>query len=242
MAAKARVDVGARDEALFVELRRAHDFLTDVQDKHNSTPYRCDRAGNCCQVGLQVPLLECEYIARNLQAMAAGDPEVLEGVIERLEHAFTDDAWTWDSSVGDHFCAFFEDGCTIYPFRPAVCRAYGVVLEVDEFCPRKRLPTGEAFVFAQKETDRMMASYYRVVDRYGRLHPKRDFTVYMPAGVLSFLLPPARLKELKARTPRKFWRRQRGYRTQFDPSYRKKDALRTNVRFPFAERYLAGKP
>lgn len=224
----------ARMQGLFVRLRASHDQLTDAQDVHNATPYRCNRSGACCKVGLQLHVMECEYIARNLQATYKDDPEGMEAVVERLEHALTDEGWTWRESVGDHMCAFLEDGCTIYPFRPAVCRAYGVVLDVDEWCPRKRLETGEAFVFAQKETDRMMAGLYRVLDTYGRLFPKKDYTVYMPAGVLSFLLPPERLKALKARTPAKFWKRQRGYRTQFDPSYRKPKRLRTNVSFPFA--------
>ena len=222
-----------RKEELFVRLRQAHDALTDLQDVHNATPYRCDRSGNCCQVGLQLHMMEVEHVARNLLATYGDDPEALEPVIERLEHALTDDAWTWSESVGDHLCAFFEDGCTIYPFRPAVCRAYGVVLEVDEWCPRKRLPAGRPFVFAQKETDRMLADYYRTLDTYGRLFPERDYTVYMPAGVLSLLLPPDRLKALKARTPRKFWRREKGYRMQYEPSYRRGAGIRTNVKFDF---------
>lgn len=223
-----------RKDALFERLKVAHDDLTNAQDEHNKTEYRCDRSGHCCKVGLQVHMMESLYIARNLQQTYKDDPEGLESVIERLEHAFEDEGYTWAESVGDHMCAFFEDGCTIYPFRPAVCRMYGVVLEVDEWCPRKRLPSGEAFVFAQKETDRLMAGFYRVLDTFGRLDPKLDYTMYMPAAVLGFLLPPERLNALKARTPAKFWRRQRGYRSNYTPSYRKKPALRSNVSFPFA--------
>ncbi|HEX2021264.1 MAG TPA: YkgJ family cysteine cluster protein [Candidatus Thermoplasmatota archaeon] len=234
-----RAEDPERERALFDRLRRAHDALTEYQDVHNATPYRCDRSGNCCTVGLQLHLMECKLIADQLKAMSGGDPDLLEPYIDRLEHAFEDEAWTWAESVGTHACAFFEDGCSIYPFRPAVCRAYGVVLEVDEWCPRKRLPAGRPFVFAQKETDRQMAELYRTLDAWGRLHPRLDYTVYMPAGVLSFLLPPARLKALKARTPKKFWKRERGYRMQYTPSYRTAESRRTNVRFPFAEKYLA---
>ena len=223
-----------RKADLFVRLKTVHDDLTNAQDAHNQTEYRCNRAGSCCKVGLQLHMMESFYIARNLQETYKDDPEGLEAVVERLEHAFEDEGYTWSESVGDHMCAFFEDGCTIYPFRPAVCRMYGVVLEVDEWCPRKRLPTGEAFVFAQKETDRLMAGFYRVLDTYGRMMPQMDYTMYMPAAVLGFLLPPARLKALKARTPKKFWRRQKGYRSNYQPSYRKKPATRSNVTFPFA--------
>lgn len=225
--------LAARKQELFTLLEASYDDLTEVQDAHNATPYGCQRSGHCCRVGLQLHVMECENIARHLLATYGSDPDSLDAVVERLEYALQDKAWTWDESVGDHMCAFLEDGCTIYPFRPAVCRAYGVVLEVDEWCPRNRLQSGDAFVFAQKETDRMMARLYRTLDNYGRLWPKRDYTVYMPVGVLGFLVPPERLKALKAKTDKRFWRRHKGYRTQFEPSYRTRKALRTNVTFPF---------
>lgn len=222
-----------RKAELFVQLKGVHDTLTDMQDQHNATPYKCLRNGACCQVGLQLHVMECEYIAKNLLEMAGGDLDQLEGVIARLELAFTDTAWTWQESVGDHMCAFFEDGCSIYPFRPSVCRMYGVTLEVDEWCPRKRQANGVPFVYAQKESDRLASHFYKTLDTYGRLFPARDYTMYMPAGVLGFLLPKERLRELRARTPAKFWKKQRGYRTQYTPSYRKSEARRSNVKFPF---------
>lgn len=223
-----------RKAELLGRLRGVHDTLTHLQDVHNATPYKCHRHGACCVVGLQLHYMECEYIAQNLRAAYRDDPAGLEAVVQRLEHAFTDAGWTWSSSVGDQLCAFFEDGCTIYPFRPSVCRMYGVTLEVDEWCPRKRLETtGEPYVFAQKETDRLSADFYRTLDNYGRLFPKLDHTVFMPRGVLEFLVTPDRLAKLKARTDKKFWRRQKGYRTQHEPSYRRRPAARTNVAFPF---------
>ncbi|MEA3199551.1 MAG: putative zinc- or iron-chelating domain [Thermoplasmata archaeon] len=227
------VDLAARKAELFRLLEASYDDLTEVQDLHNKTPFGCQRSGHCCKVGLQLHVMECENIARHLLATYRDDPDGLEGVVDRLEHALADEAWTWGESVGDHMCAFFEDGCTIYPFRPAICRAYGVVLEVDEWCPRNRLQDGKAFVYAQKETDRMMAALYKTLDTYGRLWPKRDYTVYMPVGVLGFLLSPERLKALKAKTPPRFWKREKGYRTQYQPSYRKREPRRTNVKFPF---------
>lgn len=227
-------DPETRRAQLVVKLQGTHDVLTELQDQHNATPYKCHRHGACCVVGLQLHYMECEYIATNLKAAYKDDPKGLESVIDRLEHAFEDERWSWAESVGDFTCAFFEDGCSIYQFRPSICRMYGVTIEVDEWCPRKRNDkTGEPYVFAQKETDRMAADFYRTLDTYGRLFPKYDYTVYMPRGVLEFLLPPKRLAKLKAKTLPKFWKRHRGYRTQQDPSYRKKQALRTNVKFPF---------
>ena len=222
-----------RKEALFTQLRGVHDALTDAQDEHNATEYHCKRNGSCCVVGLQLHMMESEYIARNIKGSCGDDADALEAWIERLEHAFEDESWTWDTSVGEHMCAFYEDGCTVYPFRPGICRMYGVVLEVDEWCPRKKLPSGESFVFAQKDTDRLMADFYRTLDNYGRLYPKLDYTTYMPAGVLHFLAPPERLKALKKKTAAKFWKREKGYRTQFDASYKKPVSRRTNVKFAY---------
>jgi len=226
-------DLAERKAALFALLESSYGDLNEVQDAHNATPYGCQRSGHCCRVGLQVHVMECENVARHLLATYKGDEDGLEAVVERLEHALEDDAWTWDESVGSHMCAFFEDGCTIYPFRPGVCRAYGVVIGVDEWCPRNKLASGDSYVYAQKETDRMMARLYRTLDNYGKLYPKLDKTVYMPVGVLGFLVPPERLRKLKAKTDKKFWRSHKGYRTQFEPSYRTKRSLRTNVKFPF---------
>ena len=55
----------------------------------------------------------------------------------------------------------------------------------------------------------------------------------MPVGVLGFTLPPANLKAIKAKTEKKFWRRHKGYRTQFEASYKHAPKARTNVKFPF---------
>jgi Fe-S-cluster containining protein len=224
--------VAERKEALFVELGGAHDLLTDYQDRHNKTKFGCMRSGACCQVGLEVHMMECEHIARNLKETRS--PAEMKSVVRALKKAFTDPTWNWGSSVGDNMCAFYKDGCTIYPYRPSVCRMYGVVLEVDDFCPRERLADGKSFVYVQKDVDRMIASYYRTVDTYGRLFPKLDYTVYMPAGVLYFLLDEKAYAKLKETTPPKFWKRQKGYRSQFVPSYRRPQSAQTNVKFPFA--------
>lgn len=234
MAEPRQAFLARRRQELFVDLKEVHDLLTDYQDEHNAGQFGCQRSGKCCQVGLQLHMMECDYIADHILGMADGDADQLEDWVDRLKNAFEDKAWTWKESIGDHWCAFFEDGCSIYPFRPSVCRMYGVVLEVDDHCPRTRLANGDSYVYVQKDVDRLIAKYYHALDVYGRLHPKRDYTVYMPAGVLTFLMPADELKAFKAKTDKKFWRRQKGYRTQFVPSYKQKKALQTNVSFPFA--------
>src|SRR5207248_5688559 len=93
---------------------------------------------------------------------------------------------------------------------------------------------GRGYVFVQPEVDRLVARYYRVLDVYGRKFPKMDHTVYMPVGVLSFLISHEEMAALKAKTAKKFWRREKGYRTQFAPSYRRGESLRTNVKLSFA--------
>lgn len=223
-----------RKAELFVQLRQVHDLLTAYQDEHNETGYGCQRSGHCCQVGLQLPLMECESIAESLRAEAKGRPEALRVRIDALKRAFTDPTWNWASSIGDQYCAFYDDGCTIYEQRPSICRMYGVLLEVDEWCPRERLANGRSFVYVQPDVDRLVKLYYKTLDEYGRLYPKLDHTMFMPAGILSFLLSADELKKLKASTPKRFWKREKGYRTQYKMSPRRGQTFQTNVKFPFA--------
>lgn len=221
----------ARTEELFGKLRFTYDLLQKYQNEHQKTGYGCMQSGICCQVGLQLHVMECENIARHLQANL--DEAALRKQITKLKRALKDEAYTWSGSVGDQLCALYEGGCTIYPVRPAICRMYGVIIEADDFCPRERL-AGKSFVYVQPDVDRMVMDYYRTLDAYGRLHPDKDWTVYMPVGVLSFLLSPKEMEKLRATTPKKFWKREKGYRAQFRPHYRRGESLQTNVKFPFA--------
>lgn len=222
--------VESRRKTLFAELASTHTLLTDYQEAHKKTGYGCVRSGQCCQVGLQLHMAECEYIAESLKEK----PKELPARIRALEKAFQDDEWNWGSSIGERHCAFYDEGCTIYPVRPSICRMYGVVLQVDDFCPRERLSNGESFVYVQPDVDRMIARYYRTLDAYGRLFPKRDYTVFMPVGVLTFLVSAERLKALKEKTAPKFWKREKGYRTQYQQSYKAPKKIVTNVEFKFA--------
>ena len=86
---------------------------------------------------------------------------------------------------------------------------------------------------AEKTPAAQPGLFAAVRDAVRGAHPQYDYTVFMPRGVLEFLVTPARLAKLKARTEPKFWKRQKGYRTQYDPSYRKREARRTNVKFAF---------
>lgn len=221
----------ARTEELFAKLRNTYDLLQKYQEEHHKTGYGCMRSGNCCQVGLQLHMMECDHLARHLKATL--DEDALKKQIAKLKRALKDEAYNWNSSIGDQLCALYTEGCTVYPVRPAICRMYGVIIEADDFCPRERLD-GRSFVYVQRDVDHLVTDYYKTLDTYGRMYPERDYTVYMPVGVLSFLLPEKEMAKLKAATPRKFWKREKGYRTQFRPSYRRGASLQTNVKFPFA--------
>lgn len=221
----------ARTEELFARLRTTYDLLQKYQEEHHKTGYGCVRSGGCCQVGLQLHMMECEHLARHLASTL--DEAGLRRQVAKLKRALRDEEYSWASSIGGHMCALYAEGCTVYPVRPAICRMYGVVLEADDFCPRERL-NGRSFVYVQRDVDHLVADYYRTLDAYGRAYPERDYTVYMPVGVLSFLISKDEMRRLRASTPRKFWKREKGYRTQFRPSYRRGASLQTNVRFPFA--------
>lgn len=219
-----------RTEPLFATLRETYDLLQKYQEEHHKTGYGCVRSGNCCQVGLQLHMMECENVARFIEAEGEAKKRLR---IRALKKALKDPEWNWGSSIGEQMCAFYDEGCTIYPIRPAICRMYGVVLEADDFCPRERL-AGRSFVYVQKDVDHLVRRYYAALDAYGRIHKERDYTVYMPVGVLSFLLPKEEMTRLRARTAPKFWKREKGYRTEFRASYRRGASLQTNVKFPFA--------
>ncbi len=214
------MDVEVTRERLFKRLNAFYDDFTKWHELYDDTRYRCLRSGNCCQVGLELHYMECENIARNLELRFKESPGMRERVIASLEQAFTDPDWEPDDITGALHCAFFDAGCSIYAFRPAVCRMYGVVLDVDDYCPRERLASGEPLLFTNEDIDRLIARFYRALDEYGKLQPDRDYTVFMPRGVLEFLLDPKEFEALRKRTPKRFWQRADGYRTQFRKSAR----------------------
>ncbi len=224
--------LAARKDRVLGRLTRVHEKLSAFQDAHNATRYGCLRAGQCCRVGLVLHTAEIEHVHRGLERRFVDDPAARGRVIAALEHALSDRAWTMGEGIGDLMCAFYADGCTIYPFRPAVCRMYGVVLELNDDCPRRRLASGREFVWIDPAADRAVRELYRAVDDYGALFPRADCSRYLAAGLLMFMLPQEEVAAIRARTPAKFWRTLHGYRGQFVPS-RQKEAYDGRVpRFP----------
>lgn len=219
-------------EDLLSRLDVVYDQLQSLNSRHQATGFGCRMSGVCCKVGLELHGLEIERLARGLEAQFAEDPARRGRVLARLVASMHDDAWNATTAQGDMMCALFENGCTVYGFRPLVCRMFGVVLEADKTCPRQRAASGRPLIFAGKDVDALVREYYLLLDTYGRRFPSKDWTQYMPAALLTRWLPAAELARLKRDTPAKLWRRSRGYRTQYVPSYRRWSDGRPRPRAP----------
>ncbi|HLE96559.1 MAG TPA: YkgJ family cysteine cluster protein [Candidatus Thermoplasmatota archaeon] len=202
-------------ERLFERLQGVYDGLDRLQEAHNRTPWGCKRSGGCCQVGLTLHYMECEWIARNLEVEFATGAKDRARVVAALEKAFDDPTWTNGNVIGSQWCALFDGGCSVYTYRPSICRMYGVVVAADEWCPRERLSNGRDFVYVDGKTDALVREYYRVLDEYGRRYKGRDWSVYYARGILEFLQTPREMRTLRARTRPRFWKREVGYRTQY---------------------------
>lgn len=205
----------ARKARIFERLTAIYDELAQYSRIQQNTSYGCRQSGRCCKVGLELHWAECEWIARHLADEFARDPRARPRRVRALSHALTDEAWRAADGYGEQWCAFFREGCSVYAFRPAVCRMYGPLLAVDDECPRERM-VGRPHVYYGPDVDDLVQRMNRVFDDYGKL-TGRDRSIYMPSGVLTFLLPKVDLRELRRRTHSRFWRTSHGYRTQFVP-------------------------
>ena len=97
----------------------------------------CAQSGACCRSAGAVTMTVGEWAA--VRAVAPDVPvvvlDVRPGVVEVL------------AATGGDACAFYAAGCTVYPVRPGVCRAYG--------CFRR---PGEAFAGMAGMIGRVQAS------------------------------------------------------------------------------------
>lgn len=207
----------------FNELDMIYNKLRVIQAEHNELSTRCIGSGNCCKVGLRVTMLEAAYIAFSLQREYyllledKGKETALawhSALIEKLKFAFTDENWEEDGKT-DRYCAFYDNGCTIYEYRPFVCRAYGVVTTVDDFCPRQRLENGNVEFFKGNSVKKLVQNFLDLVGRYGKRGEVNNLVVYLPLGVLNFLASSEEMEELKKTTDPKFWTAATEYRMAF---------------------------
>jgi Fe-S-cluster containining protein len=225
-------DLLPRKERVLDRIRRVHEDLKELGTAHEETRYGCMQSGTCCRVGLVVHNAELEIMARELSKKFEEDRAYEKHVIKKLKKSLTDEEWTMGEGIGDLLCAFYEDGCTVYPFRPSVCRMYGTIMELNDDCPRERLASGREFIWVRPEADAVVKALYRAVDDYGSLFPRADCSRYLAAGLLMFLQPRKEVEEIKARTDPKFWRTLHGYRTQYVTSKRQEPYEEKVPRFP----------
>lgn len=207
----------ARLEGVYGSLRR-------MQANHDTYETRCVGSGNCCKIGLKIHLGEAWNIANKIKRqfwLVAEDKGLqaaqsyLSGVVATLERALTDESWNPETDEQDGHCAFYNNGCTIYEFRPMVCRAYGVIAPVQEgVCPRKRLADGGHELIWNNTVSQTIHEFDSIILDWGDSYPDLDYTLYMPAGVLKFLLPADKLADIIERTDPKFFMASKGYKHQ----------------------------
>jgi hypothetical protein len=93
-----------------------------------------------------------------------------------------------------------------------VCRTFGTITPVDDYCPRIRNAHGQVDYYAGDGVARVIKQYQDILAEYAS---DKDATynsvVYMPLGVLTFLLTSEELVDLAAETDQKFWEGVRGW-------------------------------
>lgn len=214
------------DAFLLSELDDVYGVMRRVQGEYKEHPKakktKCIGAGNCCKIGLVVSLMECHNIAKNLRKQywskfeTEGSQEAERWhnkLIYKLKDSFVDPDWSIeDESKTKRHCVFFgKNGCSIYEFRPFVCRAYGTIAPVETSCPRQRDEDGNIIIFMSAEIDRIIDRFDKVVAGYGSAHPDLNYSLYMPLGVLRFLLPENDFYEFYKGVDEKYTKAIEGY-------------------------------
>lgn len=198
----------------YARLDNVYNKMRVLQAKHNLLETTCIGSGKCCKVALKVPLVECANIAYNLKRtyyLKMEDDSANEAdlwwaeLIAKLKDAFNDTMYKPESGDTDRHCAFYNNGCTIYESRPLVCRGYGVIFTVDSFCPRKRLANGDVELFKGEQVRNIVQEFIDIYKGFGERYPDYNFSVFLPLGVLHFLLSAEEMQELKDTTEDRFW-------------------------------------
>jgi Fe-S-cluster containining protein len=206
--------VTARDITTFAKLDMLYNQVRVIEAKQNETKYKCLGSGECCHIGLVIPMTECANIAFKLnqqyyivmedKGREAAD-EWFASMVEGLKERMYDETWQHGGESKKH-CAFYKDGCTIYGYRPMVCRTFGTITSVDNYCPRIRNANGEIDHFTGEPVKKVIRQFQDLLKEYAEdKHENYDMTVYMPLGVLSFILSSEELQELADNTDPKFW-------------------------------------
>lgn len=210
------------DSVEFARLDTVYNQMRVLQSKHNELDTRCIGSGKCCRIGLTLPMVECAFIAYNIireyyLVMENKNKAEAEAWIEEVKSALKgklyDKTWQPHGETEEH-CVFFDNGCQVYDYRPFICRAYGVIETVDDFCPRKRMDDGEVQIL-RGDSVRQIVADFRSVYQDWAIRRNEKFVVYMPLGVLNFIASEDELKALRADTDEKFWYMANEYRMHF---------------------------
>ena len=209
-----RRNVSISDIASFAHLDMIYNQVRVLEAKQNSTPYKCLGSGECCKIGLTIPMMECANIAfhirheyyLNLESKGQEYADQwIANVVESLKSAMHDDTWKPGGETERH-CAFYNNGCTAYGYRPMVCRSFGTITSVDDFCPRIRNENDAIDHYGGPAVKRTIEEYQLLLKKYAEDKDQNyNLVVYMPLGVLSFLLSDEELQELRDTTDDKFW-------------------------------------
>lgn len=212
--------VGVKDISSFAKLDMIYNQVRVIEAKQNATQYKCLGSGNCCRIGLNIHMAECANIAFKIRqqyylvledkGLEAAD-KWINDLVEDLKEAMFDPDWQIGGETKRH-CAFYKGGCTIYGYRPMVCRTFGTITHVDDYCPRIRNATGNIDYFAGDGVKRVIVAFQEFLKEYtSDKEEGYDMVVYMPLGVLSFLLTTEELIELEKTTDPKFWKAVQGW-------------------------------
>ena len=226
-----RRSVTAKDITTFSKLNMIYNQVRVLEAKQNATQFKCLGSGQCCRIGLKIHMAECANIAFNLRQeyyLKLEDKgqefadQWMETVVNDLKEAMNDQDWEEGGETTRH-CAFYKGGCTVYGYRPMVCRTFGTITTVDDYCPRIRNAYGHIDHFAGDPVAKVIDQFQRLLHEYSSDKDSTyNMVVYMPLGVLSFLLTDDELSELAKTTDEKFWRGVIGwynYRVQFTKLY-----------------------
>jgi Fe-S-cluster containining protein len=215
-----RRSVTAKDITTFSKLDMIYNQVRIIESKQNKTEYKCLGSGKCCRIGLRIPLAECANIAFRItqdfyfKMESEGENianDWMATTIESLKEAMHDPNWNVDGETERH-CVFYKGGCTIYRYRPMVCRTFGTVTPVDDYCPRIRNAHGQVDYYSGEGVAKVIKQYQDILAEYATDKDKTyNSVVYMPLGVLSFLLTPEELSDLADETEAKFWDGVRGW-------------------------------
>lgn len=212
--------VAISDIAIFGEMDMLYNQVRVLESKQNQTKFKCLGSGGCCKIGITIHMTECANIAYNINKQYYMDlenkgesfaKEEFDKTVARLKDAMHDNTWEFGGET-EKWCAFYNNGCTIYGFRPMVCRSFGTIVGVDDYCPRIRNAHGNIDFFAGSPVEDLIQQFQFLLKKYAKDKDSNyDVVVYMPLGVLSFLISTEDMQALADSTDDSMWRGVQGW-------------------------------